>query len=239
MNKQTPAYLKVYNKIKELILNDTYPVGTFVPTEPDLCKMFDVSRTTVRKAMELLEQEGIVHIQQGSGTQVLNYKTTQKLNQVTSFSETLKARGYTVDSKSTYIDMIMPPANVLEDLQLPPDTQVVRIQRIQLGNGKPIAILTNYIVADLVPGILSDTENFVSLYQHLESKYGIKITSARDNIKAKVADFMEAELLQIPIGSPLLVDRRITFSLSKPIEVVVMIVDASRYEFSVNLSGRT
>jgi GntR family transcriptional regulator len=54
-----------------------------------------------------------------------------------------------------------------------------------------------------------------------------------------VADFLEAELLQIPIGSPLLVDRRITFSLSKPIEVVIMVVDASKYEFSVNLSGRS
>lgn len=239
MNKRTPAYLKVYTQVKELILNDTYPIGSLVPGEPDLCKMYDVSRTTIRKAMELLEQEGFVHIQQGSGTEVLNYKATQKLNQVTSFSETLEAQGYTVESKSTYIDMIVPPSQILEDLMQPSDTRVVRIQRIQLGNGKPIAIITNYIVSDLVPGILSDTGGFVSLYHHLETKYGIKITSARDNIKAKVADFLEAELLQIPIGSPLLVDRRITFSLSKPIEVVVMIVDASKYEFSVSLSGRS
>jgi len=65
------------------------------------------------------------------------------------------------------------------------------------------------------------------------------ITEAKDVIKAKVADFLESELLQIPIGSPLLVDRRITFSVSRPIEVVIMIVDASKYEFSVNLTGRT
>ena len=83
-----------------------------------------------------------------------------------------------------------------------------------------------------------DTGKFVSLYHHLETKFGIKITSARDNIKAKVADFLESELLQVSIGSPLLVDRRITFSGSKPIEAVVMIVDASKYDFSVNLIGR-
>jgi GntR family transcriptional regulator len=239
MNNQIPSYKRVYSKMKALILDGTYPIGSLVPKEPDLCNMFGVSRTTLRKAMELIEQEGFINIQQGRGTEVLDYKTTQKLNCVTSFSETLEAKGYSVQSKSMYIDMVVPPNNVLEDLLLPPDTKVVRIQRIQLANDKPIAIMTNYIISELVPGILSDTGTFVSLYSHLESKYGIKITSARDDIKAKVADFLESELLQIPIGSPLLVDRRITFSLNKPIEVVLMIVDASKYEFSVTLSGRS
>lgn len=238
MENHTPSYMKVYSQMKELIFNETYPIGSLVPREPDLCEKFGVSRTTLRKAMELLEQEGIVDIQQGRGTEVLNYKTTQKLNQVSSFSETLEAKGYKVQSKSMYIDMIVPPNNVLDDLQLAPDTEVVRIQRIQLANGKPIAIITNYIIPDLVPGIISDSGTFVSLYHHIESKYGIKITAARDTIKAKVADFLESELLQIPTGSPLIVDRRITYSLSKPIEVVVMIVDGSKYEFSVLLSGR-
>jgi len=230
--------MKVYNQIKDLILNETYPIGSFVPREPDLCNMFDVSRTTVRKAMALLEQEGFVNIQQGSGTEVLDRKTTQKLNRVTSFSETLEAKGYTVQSKSMHIDMFIPSNNILNDLNLPSENQVVRIQRIQLANNQPIAIITNYIIPDLVPGILSDTGTFVSLYKHLESKYGIKITAARDTIRARSADFLESELLELPIGSPLLIDYRITYSLSKPIEAVVMIVDASKYEFSISLSGR-
>lgn len=239
MKKRIPAYGKVYAKMKHLILDDTYPIGSLVPREPDLCAMFGVSRTTLRKAMELLEQEGFVNIQQGRGTEVLDYKTTQKLNHVTSFSETLKAKGYTVHSKSMYIDMVIPPGNVLDDLNQAPETEVVRIQRIQLANDKPVAILTNYIIPEIAPGILSDTGTFVSLYHHLETKYGILITSAKDNIKAKVSDFLESELLQIPIGSPLLVDRRITYSMGRPIEVVIMIVDASKYEFSVNLVGRS
>ena len=230
--------MMVYQKMKEMIVNEVHPIGSFIPREPDLCNQFNVSRTTLRKAMELLEQEGFVDIQQGRGTKVLDYKTTQKLNYVTSFSETLEAKGYSVQSKSMYIDMVIPPGNILEELLLPPETEVVRIQRIQLANGKPIAIITNYIITELVPGIISDSGTFVSLYHHLEEKYGIKITSARDDIKAKVSDFLESELLQIPVGSPLIVDRRVTFSLSKPIEVVIMIVDGSKYEFSVTLSGR-
>jgi GntR family transcriptional regulator len=238
MSSSTPSYKKVYSRMKELITSETYPIGSLVPREPDLCELFSVSRTTLRKAMELLKQEGFVDIQQGRGTEVLDFKATQKLNHVTSFSETLEAKGFTVQSKSMHIDMIVPPGNILEELLLPQDSEVVRIQRIQLANGKPIAIITNYIIADLVPGIILDAGKFVSLYHHLETKYGIKITSARDNIKAKVSDFLESELLQIPIGSPLIVDRRITFSGNKPIEDVIMIVDASKYEFAVNLVGR-
>jgi GntR family transcriptional regulator len=238
MKKRIPAYMKVYTQIKGMILDDTYPIGSLMPTEPDLCQQFQVSRTTIRKAMELLEQAGFIRIQQGRGTEVLDYRTTQKLNIVSSFTETLESKGYKVSSKSMHIDMVVPPNNVLDDLNLPAETQVVRIQRIQLANGKPVALMTNYVVPDLVPGILADAGTFVSLYQHLETKYGIVLTDARDNIKAKAADFLESELLQIPTGSPLLVDRRITFSQGRPIEVVIMLVDASKYEFSVNLTGR-
>ena len=62
MPKRVPAYMKVYSQLKDLILNDTYPIGSQVPKEPDLCSKFGVSRTTVRKAMELLEQGGFVKI---------------------------------------------------------------------------------------------------------------------------------------------------------------------------------
>jgi len=119
MNKRIPTYMKVYSKLKGMIFDDTYPKGTLMPTEPELCDMFQVSRTTIRKAMELLEQGGFVNIQQGRGTQVLDYKTTQKLNIVSSFTETLESKGYTVHSKSMHIDMVVPPKNVLEDLNQP------------------------------------------------------------------------------------------------------------------------
>jgi GntR family transcriptional regulator len=153
VKKRIPTYMNVYTKLKGMIFDDTYSKGSLMPTEPDLCEMFKVSRTTIRKAMELLEQGGFVKIQQGRGTEVLDYKTTQKLNIVTSFTETLESKGYTVHSKSMYIDMVVPPINVLNDLNQPAETQVVRIQRIQLANDKPVAIMTNYLIPDLVPGI--------------------------------------------------------------------------------------
>ena len=67
-----PSYKIMYQKLKEDIDNNVYPIGTYLPTEGELEKLFQVSRTTVRHAVDLLAREGRVHVKQGAGTQVLD-----------------------------------------------------------------------------------------------------------------------------------------------------------------------
>ena len=92
-----PRYLWVYDSLKNQIETEDYKVGDFLPPEPELQKTFHVSRTTVRKAVEMLAQQGFVYIRQGKGTQVLDFKATQKLGNVTSFSETLREKGLHIE----------------------------------------------------------------------------------------------------------------------------------------------
>ena len=73
---------------------------------------YGVSRTTVRKAIDLLSKDGLVSAKQGRGTEVLNPKASQKLNYITSFSATLLSRGGQVYSKGTHIDLVLPPHHV-------------------------------------------------------------------------------------------------------------------------------
>jgi GntR family transcriptional regulator len=233
-----PAYIRVYNSIRRLIEEGDFPIGSLLPPEPDLGKKFNVSRTTIRKAVEILSRDGFVLAKQGRGTEVLDPKTIQKLNFVTSFSETLKEKGYDVSSKSSFIDLIIPPNNVTQDLKIKPGTKVIRIQRIQLANGKPIAIMVNYLVADFVPGIEKYAGKFISLYEFLESNYNISIESATDYIRAKAADLEESEMLEIPAGSPLLVLRRVSISNNKPFEVVILTIISDKYEFCVHMTGK-
>lgn len=70
-----PAYKIMYNKLKEDIDNDVYPVGTFLPPEGELEKIFHVSRTTVRHAIDLLVREGVIRVKQGYGTEVVKLKS--------------------------------------------------------------------------------------------------------------------------------------------------------------------
>ena len=101
-----PRYMWVHNSLKNQIETEDFKVGDFLPPEPELQKTFHVSRTTVRKAVEMLAQQGFVYIRQGKGTQVMDFKATQKLGFVTSFSETLREKGATVTQADVRIDFV-------------------------------------------------------------------------------------------------------------------------------------
>ena len=81
--EKLPAYKKCYNKLKSDIDNNVYPIGSYLPTEDELGKMFSVSRTTVRHAIDLLVKDKRIKVKQGAGTQVINPKERE----LTSFSK--------------------------------------------------------------------------------------------------------------------------------------------------------
>ena len=233
MHAVIPRYLRVYNSLKNQMEAGEYKVGGFLPAEPELQKLFNVSRTTVRRAVEMLAQEGFVSIQQGKGTEILDFKPTQPLQHVTSFSETLRDRGFTVSSRDVALELVIPPPRVAEELKVDPSARLVRIERVTLANGKPIAIMENYLLPELVPGIERRIGAMSSLYAFLEAEYNVRIETATDYISAKGASAAEAARLEVPEASPLLLVRRITCSRGRPIEVAILHVVAERYEYCV------
>lgn len=233
-----PAYSMVYDTLKQEIIDGDIAIGELLPPEPELERRFQVSRTTIRKAVELLSRDGFVRAQQGKGTEVLNNKTKQNLNGVTSISETLRKRGCTVELKSIFIDMVPASVHIAQDLQIEPGTEVIRIQRIQLADGVPIAIMKNYLKEHMVPGIIQYKDEISSLYQFLSKRYHIEIESAMDRISAKNADFTEAGMLQVPIGTALLYLKRVCFQGANPVIADRISLIGERYEFEVNMSGR-
>ena len=101
-----PIYMKVYNRLKNQILSGSYPSGNFLPTESELEQIYQVSRTTIRKAVKMLSDEGFLSVRQGCGTMVMDTRTTQNYNQVTSVTESLKKRGYEVTTASMMLSLI-------------------------------------------------------------------------------------------------------------------------------------
>jgi GntR family transcriptional regulator len=231
-------YKKVYQEVKEKIDMGAYSAGELLPTELELGKQFGVSRTTIRRAIDLLARDGYLQAKQGYGTEVLDYKTKQSLNAVTSISETLRKKGVHVRSKSIYIDTFDAPPQLADKLQIPTGTLLTRVQRIQLGDEKPIAIMQNYLVSDTVPDLQLFTKSTNSFYLYLEDKYGIIIDKAHDRITARAATFVEAEMLQIPIGTALIVFDRICYQQEKPVCVDHLKIVGDRYEFELTLTGR-
>ena len=199
-----PIYIKIYDKLKSAIKGGTYPPGSFLPTEQELETLYQVSRTTIRKAVKLLSDEGILSVRQGCGTMVMDIRTTQNYNQVTSVTESLRKRGYDVTTGSMMIDVIPASRDIAADLFIPEGTPVARIQRLQLADGRPVTLMENYIEYAKVPGIEQHSGHFVALYQFLEETYGLIIDATRDRISAKSADFLEARVLEIEPKTALL-----------------------------------
>lgn len=238
MERIIPRYLWVHNSLKNQIEIGEYKVGDNLPPEPELQKAFRVSRTTVRKAVEMLAQDGFVYIRQGRGTEILDFKATQKLQYVTSFSETLREKGFSVSQADVRVDITPAPRHIADELKREGGAPLVKIERVTLANGAPIALMTNYLVPELAPGIEKKISGMDSLYSFLESEYHIVIEAATDYISARQSTTEEARCLQIPRGAPLLVVRRITHSGGRPVEVAILLIIADRYEYCVHTRDR-
>ena len=238
MTRKIPRYLLLYNSLRNQIKNSEYSVGDNLPPEPLLEKKFNVSRTTVRKAVEMLADQGFVTIQQGRGTKVLDFKTTQKLQYVTSFSETLKEKGYTVKQRVRSVERVQPPPHVAERLGVSESELMLLITRTTLADDIPIALLENYLLARLVPGIEDKLASLESLYRLLEGEYHIFIDAATDHISATTASPEEARLLETQPGKPLLVVWRASLRSGEPVELANLRIIADKYEYSVHTKER-
>jgi GntR family transcriptional regulator len=235
---KVPAYMNVYAMLKKKINSGEYEVGQFLPTEKELELEYDVSRTTIRRSIELLAREGFVLVRQGRGTEVLDVNYNQYLNGVTSISETLRKKGCKVYPRKLCIDIVPANSQVSKALEIKQGEDVVRIQRVQLADDLPIAIMENYINKKLVPNIEKESSKIISLYKFLESEYGIFLESTVDKIYAKNSDFMESEILQIPYERALLCMKRTTYCKNKPITYDYLKIRADKYKLEVNTTGR-
>jgi GntR family transcriptional regulator len=238
MADRIPQYLRIYETLRRRIQEKEFPVGSFLPPEPELGKKLKVSRTTVRKAIEMLIRDGFVYVRRGIGTEVLDFMATQPLQYITSFSETLREQGFEVSYRGVKVKSVSATAKLAADLKIEVGAKLMRIHRVALANGKPIAILMNFLLPEVVPGIEAKVDKIKSLYAFLESEYDVVIEAATDSISARAASREEAEELKIPEGSPLLVVRRITYSKGSPIERADLDIVAGRYEYSVRTTER-
>lgn len=235
---RTPAYRTVYQAIKKQIREKKYPVGALLPTESELEQEFSVSRTTVRRAIGLLASDGYIKVTQGRGTEVLDRSIFQNLNHISSITESLTTKGYTVTSREMDIRRVRVTGQTAKMLQLDEGDEAYLVQRLQYADDIPIALMTNYLRVEQVAGLERFSGQFSGLYAFLEKQYGIVIKEATEYLSATTADFCEAKLLHVDVGAPLLCSRRISCTEAGVFEYSVNKIVAEHYEYCVHLKGR-
>ena len=226
-----PFYKSMYKNIKEKIEKELYPVGMLLPTEEELQMEYSVSRTTVRRAISLLQADGLIKVRQGYGTEIVRSKVSQCLNTITSVSESLRQRGCEVGVSNMHIERVYATYELADELKVEVGEPIILISRIQTSDGAPIAIAKNYIIEKYAPSLINEKENIVSLYKYLNEKYSIGITRVEDSLSACSAGFDEAVALGIEPKSALILVKRVCHTLGHPFEVDIVKIIASKYEY--------
>lgn len=234
--------IPLYQQLKESLaahIEQNLKSGDMLPTEPEIEEMYQVSRMTVRKAIEELVAEGLVTKQQGRGTFVQSPGIVQEAGRITSWTEEMKLKGKETKTIGLQILEIQPSNKLAADLSLKKTEKVICIKRIRVVDGEPIAIMVNYLRSSLLPGFLETGLRSESLYEELENRYNIVIEKATERIRAREATELEAISLSIPPYSAVLHVTRLSYlSDGTPFEVVEMITRADRYQYHIELTGR-
>ena len=232
----------LYEKVKNNILNEIISnmnIGEILPTENELEQRYKVSRITIRRAIEILQEQGYVTKKQGIGTIINETKITQDANTIFSWTEEMaRKQKYT---KTTYIDIqsIQPSKDLIEDLKIKKSDSIYRMTRVRTRDDIPIVIMVNYLNKKYIPKLDNNSLKQGSLYGYLEETYGIYLEKAEEIITAREATPVEASLLNIKEGAALLHVRRKSFDNNRnPIEVVDMVVRGDKYQYFVEIEGR-
>jgi GntR family transcriptional regulator len=207
-SKGTAArYRAIEAHLRDLIAVAT--AGDALPTEAALCAEFDVSRMTVRQALQELSAAGLVDRQRGRGTFVAARPMHRRPGVFLSFTEEMARRGKVATSRLISVRMDAARPEELADLVLDAGSQVVRVERVRLADGVPIA-LEDAAVLDVYRAVLDAELESGSLHDAL-SGLGVVATSATGSVTARLATREEARLLGVPVRTALLVELRVLY----------------------------
>jgi len=229
--KGKPLYIQLKNFLLKDI-KENYKPGEIIPPEPQLEKLYNVSRITVRKAIEELERENIVKKKQGKGTFVLEQKILYEANKIGSLTQRLSKQNYKLETSSIEFQIIEDEHYVKDLLSC---EKLLCIKRIRLLNNIPFASMRNYMDFDKVPNI-EDRFDIESLYTFLKNEYGMEFIHADETVEAYAPSKEEAMKLNIKDSTPLLYLQRLSYDkYNKPIEYSDIRIRADMYKHKISL----
>jgi len=230
-----PLYLKLRQTLEDAIQSGRLGHGSALPAERELAEYANVSRVTVRKAVDDLVRDGLLARRQGSGTFVIKpvARVQQPLSQLTSFTEDMARRGLATRSEWLERGLFPPSPEEMMMLGLAAGTMVARISRLRIANDLPLAIERASLATEFLPDPDAVT---TSLYAELRKK-DARPVRAIQRISACNVKEPEAALLAVPLGAAGLSIERISYLASgRVVEFTRSLYRGDAYDFVAELT---
>ncbi|HEY8346448.1 MAG TPA: GntR family transcriptional regulator [Symbiobacteriaceae bacterium] len=211
--------MQIADEIREAIKRSMFRPNQQLPPENMLAAAFQVSRTTIRSALDMLAEEGLIYKVRGLGTFVAEPRPEGELHRLRGFYEDMTAAGYTVTTELLTAEETVPDAAIAEALRLESGATIYLTERRRFANGEPVVVSREHIPASLCPELLHDMKSgrVESLYAYLERK-GLRVRRAVLQFSAVAATGRISELLDMSQGTPVLLEKRLSMTIdNKPI----------------------
>lgn len=215
-----PRHTQISEWLRGQINDGHYEADEKLPSENELCDKFDVSRVTIRRALQTLENEGLIYRCQGLGSFVADRRSPHSFSTLNDFSEELAESGMKASSKLLSFTQkdIRDQQDILSALEMENKSLAVEVERIRLGDGQPLAYDITWLpvfYGQLIEGY--DLQKH-TIFDILEEEFDISIEKGRFRIEAALADKKLATHLQINIHAPVLIINRISYTVGdKPV----------------------
>lgn len=206
LNKDSPVplYYQIKESIQEALDEGVFKVGECIPSEMELCSIFEVSRPTVRQAISELVSEGALRKEKGKGTFVANKKFNYgSMQDIVTYYDKLIQRGYNPKTDVLEKEIIRATKKLSEKLKLELHDKVIKIKRLRKIDEEPIVIITNHIPSKLCPGLMEIDLKDKSLYRVIAENYGLQLERSEVVFYPGLTDKIDAQLLHQQKGDPL------------------------------------
>lgn len=234
--KDEVLYLQVKNILLARIESNEWKPNTLIPTEQELIDEFQVSRTTIREAINLLVQMDLLEKKQGRGTVVKNQKLLGSLGRLKGFAEEVMEKGKTPKSKLIRQEIRDDLYHEKAALEVSENDSLLLIERIRFADVTPIALERSCWPLSVGEVLTKHNLNQAKFYEILEEEE-IYLRKAEEKIKAINATIDEADLLGIRPGESLLEMNRISYSVSdRPVEFTITKYRSDQYYYDVDLT---
>ncbi|HFI0283932.1 TPA: trehalose operon repressor [Streptococcus suis] len=189
-------YQEIYNDLKEKIRTNTYPAETSLPTEQRLQEIYGVSRDTVRKALSMLTERGMIQKVQGRGSLVLKQEMLNfPVSGLTSYQELAESLQLETKTEVVSLDQIVISSNLANLTGFEPHSKIWKVVRTRSIDGKVSVVDTDYLSADIVPTITKEIAAS-SIYNYLEKTLKLDIAYAQKEITVEPTSREERELMK-------------------------------------------
>jgi GntR family transcriptional regulator len=222
-------YRAIADELRGRVESGELGAGRLLPSESELSRAYGASRVTVRKALDLLRDEGLIDARQGFGWFVSTDPVRQALGRLGTIEEQLEQLGVGSERRVVGFRFVAAPARVRQVLGA---DAVLEVRRVNLADGQPFARVTVWCPEELGARLSRADVEKAPFYEQV----GVAIGGATQTIGAAAANAADAELLAVPVRSPVLRCERVTRDVDDtPMLVSEHIFPAHRTEFVVDL----